>query len=340
MNELQTRTGGNLSAIKDQLQMLIENDTELKAAILQNPDYVKKLLQENIIDELKADIAKQKNVMRYDFQQEASDFLKNCGLRSIYTAKAYKYALADFADWTKSKGLESPFMITPELADAYIFDLQHRGKSSATVRQYFGSLSAFFNSLERKSNYAVKNVFRGCKALPKRKPTKRIENEIPTENLKLFKKDVMTILKNETSNELKAIIYIMAFRGLRAGSFQNMTFHGKKFFTTSKGKEISGELPEICIEAIEKAGLKKTAPFADWNTAKVSATFQYHIGKLYTAGKIAYKYSAHDLRHFYALSEYTKTKDLYAVSKLLGHSSIAITEIYLQGLKVDLKKNA
>lgn len=340
MNELQTKASDTLNALNDQLKTLIADDTEIKAAILQNPDYVKRLLQENIIDELKADIAQKKAVMRYDFQQEASEFLKHCELRSVHTAKAYKYALADFTDWTKAKGLETPLAVTPELADAYIYDLQTQGKAAATIRQHIGGLSAFFNGMERKSNFAIKNCFRGTRALPKKKATKRIENEIPTENLKLFRKDINTIIKNETCNELKAMIYIMAFRGLRAGSFQNMSFHGKKFFTTSKGKEISGELPEICLEAIEKAGLKKTAPFADWNTAKVSAMFQYHIGKLYTAGKIAYKYSCHDLRHFYALSEYTKNKDIYALKNLLNHCSIAVTEIYLQGLGVDLKKTA
>lgn len=340
MNELQVKASDTLNALNDQIKTLITDDTEIKAAILQNPDYVKRLLQENIIDELKADIAQKKAAMRYDFQQEATDFLKHCELKSIHTAKAYKYALADFADWTKEKGLETPLAITPELADAYIYDLQTQGKAAATIRQHIGGLSAFFNNMERKSNFAIKNCFHGTRALPKRKATKRIENEIPTENLKLFRKDIMTIIKNESCNELKAMIYIMAFRGLRAGSFQNMSFHGKKFFTTSKGKEISGELPEICIEAISKAGLKKTAPFADWNTAKVSAMFQYHIGKLYTAGKIAYKYSCHDLRHFYALTEYTKNKDIYALKNLLNHCSIAVTEIYLQGLGVDLKKTA
>ena len=340
MNELTAKTGETLTALNDQLKMLIADDTEIKAAILQNPDYVKRLLQENIIDELKADIAQKKAVMRYDFQQEAADFLNHCGLRSKHTAKAYRYALADFSKWTESKGIETPLAITPELADAYIYDLQTQGKAAATIRQHIGGLSAFFNGMERKSNFAIKNCFRGTRALPKKKAVKRIENEIPTENLRLFRKDIMTIIKNEPCKELQTMIYIMAFRGLRAGSFQKMNVHGKKFFTESKGKEISGELPEICIEAIEKAGLKKTAPFADWNTAKVSAMFQYHIGKLYAAGKIAYKYSAHDLRHFYALTEYTKNKDIYALKNLLNHSSIAVTEIYLQGLGVDLKKTA
>ena len=337
MNALQTRTSDTLATLNDQLKTLIAGDTEIKTAILQNPDYVKKLLQENIIDELKADIAKKKAVMRYDFHQEAGFFIKQCEYKSVHTAKAYTYALGNYESWTKDIGLETPLVLTPELADKYICDLQAQGKAPATIRQHIGGLSAFFNSMERKSNYAIKNCFKGTRTLPKKKATKRIENELPTENLKLFKKDVMTIIKNEPSKELQVMIYFMAFRGLRAGSFQNMSIHGQKFFTTSKSKEISGTLPDVCLDALSKAGLKRTAPFAEWSTSKVSSMFQYHISKLYKAGKIAYKYSCHDLRHFYALTEYTKNKDIYALKSLLHHCSIAVTEIYLQGLGVDLK---
>lgn len=340
MNDIQTLKNNNLTTIDDEIKAIIADDTEIKAAILKNPDYVKRLLQESIIDEIKADIAQKKAVMRYDYQKETADFLERCGLKSKHTEKAYRYALQDFEQWTLKNGIESPFLISPDIADSYIIELQKQGKAAATIRQHIGGLSAFFGNVERKSKYAIKNCFRGSRVLPKKKPTKRIENEIPTENLKQFKKDVMTIINAEQDKELKTMIVIMAFRGLRAGSFQNMTFHGGKFFTTSKGKEISGALPTICIDAIKQAGLSKNNPFAKWNSAKVSSTFQYHIGKLYAAGKISYKYSAHDLRHFFALSEYTRNKDIYALSKLLGHSSISVTEIYLRGLKVDTGKTA
>lgn len=134
--------------------------------------------------------------------------------------------------------------------------------------------------------------------------------------------------------QLKAMIAAMAYRGLRCGSFYEMTLHGNKFFTRSKEKQISGFLPESCMKLIEAAGVKKNAPFSEWNTERVSSTFQYHIAKLYAAGKISYKYSCHDMRHFFALAHYTENKDLYSLSKLLNHSSIAVTEIYLRGLKV------
>jgi integrase len=41
-----------------------------------------------------------------------------------------------------------------------------------------------------------------------------------------------------------------------------------------------------------------------------------------------YKYRFHHLRHFYATYVYEKTRDLYAVSDLLGHNQVTTTQIY------------
>jgi len=43
-----------------------------------------------------------------------------------------------------------------------------------------------------------------------------------------------------------------------------------------------------------------------------------------------YKYRFHHLRHFYATYVYEKTRDLYAVSHLLGHNQVSTTQIYAQ----------
>jgi len=41
-----------------------------------------------------------------------------------------------------------------------------------------------------------------------------------------------------------------------------------------------------------------------------------------------YKYRFHHLRHFYATYVYERTRDLYAVSHLLGHNQVSTTQIY------------
>jgi len=40
--------------------------------------------------------------------------------------------------------------------------------------------------------------------------------------------------------------------------------------------------------------------------------------------------SLHSLRHTFALREYYRTGDIYHVKERLGHSAVAVTEIYLR----------
>jgi len=54
---------------------------------------------------------------------------------------------------------------------------------------------------------------------------------------------------------------------------------------------------------------------------------------LYESGK-----SAHSLRHSYATEHYAKNKDLRALQKQLGHSSIQTTQIYADVTKEDIQK--
>ena len=56
--------------------------------------------------------------------------------------------------------------------------------------------------------------------------------------------------------------------------------------------------------------------------------------RLHREGKINAAYSAHDFRHYFAVSEYEKDKDIYKLSKLLDHSGISVTENYLRSLKI------
>lgn len=340
MNELQ-KTENKKIAGKEQLEAIerrLAKDVpalhELtKEQLEQIAQYV---LFNSYADSMKKDI----EVITVNYQIEKQNFIAQ--RKSEHTKKGYLYAFKEFESYMAKQGIDNPLKCTPEKADGFILDMKAQGKASATIRRNIAAISSFFKMITR-YHPSMRNPFTGIAGtglLPKKENVKRIESEIPTGNLKIFKEEILTIINNEPCNELKVMLYFMAFRGLRAGAFQNMNIESGKFYTTSKGKRISGELPEICIKELEKAGLKKTAPFADWNTPKISSMLQYHVSKLYNAKKIRYKYSPHDLRHFYALTEYAKNKDIYQLKELLNHSSIATTEIYLHGLNVDFKRIA
>jgi integrase len=56
------------------------------------------------------------------------------------------------------------------------------------------------------------------------------------------------------------------------------------------------------------------------------------MGRLVSEGKLGERYSCHDFRHYFAVREYSKDKDIWRVSRLLGHNGIAVTEKYLKAL--------
>jgi integrase len=84
------------------------------------------------------------------------------------------------------------------------------------------------------------------------------------------------------------------------------------------------------------AGLDVKKPFADRTANSIELSVAYHIKKLHHAGKIGAAYSCHDFRHFAAVREYAKDKDIKRVRDFLGHSSISITERYLRSIGVAL----
>ena len=49
----------------------------------------------------------------------------------------------------------------------------------------------------------------------------------------------------------------------------------------------------------------------------------------------AVRISPHTCRHYYAQAQLRNGCDLYSLSKLLGHSNINITKIYLQSMNED-----
>jgi integrase len=131
-----------------------------------------------------------------------------------------------------------------------------------------------------------------------------------------------------------ASIAIMVLRGLRVGSFPALVIKGKRFETRSKGKDIARELPEQAIEAIKAntARMNPRRPFEGLTINAIKKQLQYQIGKLYKTGKIRALYSSHDFWHYFSVEEYRKNKDIYRLSKLLGHTSLQTTESYLKAL--------
>jgi len=120
---------------------------------------------------------------------------------------------------------------------------------------------------------------------------------------------------------------------LRIGGLNRLKVWGNRYKTVSKGKAITGEFPIDIINNFRVSGLSSQNPFEGYSTNALKLRIYRATSKLHKSGKIRSAYSAHDFRHFFAVSEYEKDRDIYKLSKLLDHSNIAITESYLKSLK-------
>jgi site-specific recombinase XerD len=259
-----------------------------------------------------------------DYEKEKALFLKSISpSNSLSTKSAYKTGLKKLEGYASQNDIKL-LALTPAQADQYILALRQEGRAANSVRLDVSIVSSFFTFISRRHK-AIANPFRGTRSKPSNKALKQVV--IPTDD------EIKLILSNVPLFE-KAIITCMYGRGFRVGALPDLTIWGTKFNARTKQVDIAGEIPQEAIRAIKEAGLNSHKPFSGFTSNALKTRVKKQMERFYKGGLIRSQYSSHDFRHYYAVAEYKKNFDLDRVSKLLFHSSISITERYLQGLGV------
>jgi len=101
---------------------------------------------------------------------------------------------------------------------------------------------------------------------------------------------------------------------------------------TSKGKKFRGEIGEDLRRGITKAGLPLGSPFGDQSAPVIAGRVRLVTEKMHAEGKLAAAYSAHGLRHAFAVRLYQESRDVIAVKTALSHANVTVTETYLRSL--------
>jgi integrase len=262
-----------------------------------------------------------------DHKAEVVDFLSK--YRSVPSRKTYYTGLLKLVEYSnaiKVKLLD----FTLDDADNYVRWLVARNYSPAYVDTLIAAASSYcehlvrkhFSAPSRSSRPAFINPFRGVKGKPTKDPVR--ETVVPDE-------DEVKIIMDEAGYKLRLALALMAKSGLRVGALPSFTVNGLNFTCLSKGTIHSGILDKDVLKYF--SGLRSRMPFREENPNKIKHRVRILTALLHKKGLIKAVYSCHDFRHYFAIQEYSKDKDIYRVSKLLGHRSIVITEAYLKGLK-------
>jgi len=285
------------------------------------PEQLEQIAKLVITQNLTAELSNKAKIANINYKDERTMFImQSSKTGSEYTQMSYFKALKKLEKYTTKNDINI-LQMTPGQADDFIYSLTGSPNSKSII---IAGVSTFYSYLERRYS-VIKNPIRGTKARPDKKPVKDIE--IPNE-IELF-----TILNTLPELE-KMAVYIMAYRGLRVGALNKLKVWGNRYQSVSKGKLIYGEFPIEVITNIKSSDLNNRTPFEKISTNALKLRIYRQTMKLHKEGKIMASYSAHDFRHYFAVNEYLKDKDIYKLSKLLDHSNISVTEGYLKGLKI------
>jgi len=322
MNAIAKRVTGTPALNVQDMAMRIAREAPTLADL--NSEQLEQIARMVMAQRLTQELHNAVNLAGIDYQAERDTFLNNAGSSgSKHTRRGYGAALARLEAYAERAKI-SPLELSPARADDFIYSLKGEA-AAASIRRDVAACSSFFTWLERRHE-GIKNPFRGTKARPALKAEKDLE--IPT--AAEMKKIIAALPALEA-----AAVAVMAFRGLRIGGLPGMEITGERFKTRSKGKDISGALPDNALKAIKAAEAPdKKRPFAGITPDALARRIEYHINKLHAAEKIKAAYSCHDFRHFFAVTEWGKDKDIKRLQGLLFHSGIQVTDQYLRGLGI------
>lgn len=311
-------------ASKNKNQLISQNNninnniiTEEQAELL-----IKQANYLNILDYMK----EEQLIKQIDYETEKENFFKQCSkTKSNHTKRQYKNGLNKLEEYCRINNKNILFIKARE-ADDFITEVNSSELSNLSIRALVSSCSSFFSFLERRYPF-IKNPFRGTKTRPPVKNKKRLE--VPT------KKEIELIIKDISDPLIKmAVIFIMEC-GVRVGALPKLEISNNKYYSYSKGKEISWKVTDKVIKELKKNNLAFNAPFKNKSSEVIRNIFYRSSKRLYEQGKIKASYSIHDIRHYFAVTLYKKTRDIELIRKALNHSNIAITGLYLRSLEIE-----
>lgn len=290
----------------------------------------------------------------------AKGYILNCKTegKSTKTISGYEMALRNFIWYCREQGFPEVQKLTAVHVRHFLWYLASephrwnstspaakRQASSTTVNNYFRALRTFFNWLQNEE-LIIENPFKNLKA-PKI-DKKVIRALSPAEIDGLFK---VCSGKSMLDVRNRAILSIFLDTGLRISELTNLTIDDVNIDDGSllirHGKGGKQRIVRIGTRA-QKALWKYITLYRNKDSNRLFINrageslgllgIKILIKRLGDKAKV--KVHPHKLRHTFAISFLRAGGDVFSLQYLLGHSTLSMTQRYLQSLNADDAANA
>jgi integrase/recombinase XerC len=272
---------------------------------------------------------------------------------SVLTSKAYREDLFGLVEWLEASGGDTPRpdALSPQDLRTFQAALQEAGYARATISRKLASLRSFYRFAMRQG-LASENP-----AKPLRNP--RRQRKLPHV---LSNQEVGQLLLAPPANSTagmrdRAILETMYSAGLRVSELValrdgDLDFEGRLVKVRGKGrKERISPLGSYAIKAINRYARDRIREPKTEALRREAPVFVNRFGRILTTrsvGRMLEKYiavtgldtrtSPHTLRHSFATHLLDRGADIRSVQELLGHKSLATTQIYTHVSAANLRQ--
>ena len=283
-------------------------------------------------------------------QQAFRFYLQTQKNYSLHTVKAYLNDLAEFETFNKSHfEQDSIDKVVYSQIRSWIVSLIDGGISASTVNRKVSSLKSYFKFLLRIKQIEQSPLLKH-KAL---KTPKKIQIPFSEKEIDLVLNQICYPSGFEGSRD-KLIIDLFYTTGIRRTELINLNCNGIDFSNATikvlgkRNKEriipllpiITEQLQRYIIQRNQLQEIKDSDKlFLTQKGVKLNDTLVYRLINSYFSNvSEKVKKSPHILRHTFATHLLNNGADLNSVKELLGHSSLASTQVYTHNSLAELKK--